>query len=174
MIIHFLPPNIPRLVIYPGSWNPFHSGHELILTHATEILGVKPVLELSTVNADKGRMSYDEITKRIGNHLEHEAIITEAPTFFQKAQFFSDPNQELIFVVGTDTWKRILDPKYAGPLPELKEHFIKHNVKFLVFHRHSEPMINDSILNDLIIQYVDSEIFDHRISSTAIRNGQLI
>lgn len=169
MITHFLPINIPRLVIYPGSWNPFHSGHELILTHATEILGIKPYLELSVLNADKGRLSYKEVLSRV-SYLEHEALITDAPTFVHKAKYFSAPDRELIFVVGTDTWKRILDPKYAGPLDILKAHFVENNVKFLVFHRHSEPMIHDTILNDLIIQYVDSEMFDHRISSTDLRN----
>ena len=169
MIIHFLPLNIPRLAIFPGSWNPFHYGHELILTHATKILGVKPYLEITVQNADKGKTPLSEIKKRV-EHLEHEVLVTDAATFVEKAQRYSDIDRELVFVVGTDTWKRILDPKYAGPLEVLKQHFEQNNVKFLVFHRHSEPMIHDTILNDLVIEYIDDEIFDHRVSSTEIRN----
>lgn len=129
--------HVPKLVVYPGSFFPIHDGHRQIFKLATEILWASPNLEVSVTNVDKGQMDFIEISNRENHLWNWPLILTNAPTFVDKARLFRRefPNKEIIFVVGADTWNRIWNEKYAGPSGLVESVFSIQNVKFLVFGR---------------------------------------
>ena len=163
-------PNAPlsvrssRLLIVPGSFNPFHSGHERMAQAAMEVAssldsdseqssqngsreGVsatansnntsdtpamgswKAVFELSATNVDKPPLSSDVILSRARQIVTPSAaadddasgtgisgrpwpvVVTDAPRFIDKARLFPGCG----FVLGYDTAKRLVDPKYYAP-----------------------------------------------------------
>eukprot|EP00904_Undaria_pinnatifida_P000511 jgi/Undpi1/10460/HiC_scaffold_29.g12910.m1 len=78
---------------------------------------VHAVFELSVANADKGGLPAEEVRRRARQFCEergvgwpHPLIISRAPLFSQKARLFPG----CAFVVGADTAKRVVDPKYYG------------------------------------------------------------
>jgi nicotinic acid mononucleotide adenylyltransferase len=157
--------------IYPGSWNPLHDAHETIAETAESILGVPILFELSIRNADKGQLDHVEISQRVAEVTKRYALaVTNAPTFLEKAKQFRArfDGHKLIFVVGADTWKRIWDPKYAGPPEQLEAIFEEFNIRFLVFGRGTTP-IYQGAGERLRIHDKRATEFDMDLSSTALR-----
>lgn len=117
----------------PGSFNPLHQGHvELVLaclkaTNRALLSGGKQrlvVFEIAAVNADKSPLSKEQMLSRIEQFNPHTnqilkesgltsvaVCLTTSPLFVQKAKIFKD----CIFLVGIDTYARLIDPKYYGP-----------------------------------------------------------
>eukprot|EP00752_Nemacystus_decipiens_P018478 g16568.t1 len=78
---------------------------------------VHGVFEVSVANADKGGLAAEEVRRRAAQFSEpggvgwpHPVVVTRAPLFSQKARLFPGCS----FVVGADTAKRIIDPRYYG------------------------------------------------------------
>lgn len=155
------------LVVYPGSWNPLHEGHLDIINTTKQIVQVPVYLELSVDNADKGMLSYFEVFARHDRAIN--MIVTHAPTFVDKVNFFAKEGQRLIFVVGADTWLRIQDPKYAGDIDELYEIFKLNNVNFLVFARNGIEIKTNTKMDELLIESDIAWNFNKDISSTELR-----
>ena len=156
------------LALYPGSWNPMHQGHKDIIQLAESILNTKVYCELSMYNADKGILDYFELDNRIRANPSNKIVISREPTFISKAQALYHPNQQLVFIVGSDTWNRIADPVYAGPIDQLYNEFVRYNVKFLVFARDGYPILHNT-LSKLLIQSDLAANFNNPISSTKLR-----
>jgi hypothetical protein len=101
-------------VIVSGSFNPLHHGHEALARRAIEEEGGNSCgeyfFEMSTINVDKGPLSYEEMEKRILYILDkgHPCMLTNAILFDAKAELF--PN--CIFAIGFDTYVRVVNPKY--------------------------------------------------------------
>ena len=109
------PPTCGPLVLLPGSFNPFHHGHEQLLGAATKSASASagfPCYELAIENADKGVLDASEIRRRLQIFRERNLplVLTRAPLFTQKAKLFPGAT----FVVGYDTATRLLMPKYYG------------------------------------------------------------
>ena len=66
--------------------------------------------ELSITNADKGAINYAEIWRRINLLREKnlKVILSNRPLFKDKNIFL----QDRAFVIGADTYKRLIDTKY--------------------------------------------------------------
>ena len=66
--------------------------------------------ELSLHNADKGDLSPDSLSKRMEQFekLQLNLALTNLPLFVEKAQVFP----KSVFVIGWDTYIRLVDPKY--------------------------------------------------------------
>eukprot|EP00903_Cladosiphon_okamuranus_P013749 g12799.t2 len=80
-------------------------------------VAVHGVLEVSVANVDKGGLKAGEVRRRVEQFSEpggvgwpHPVVVTRAPLFSQKARLFPG----CAFVVGADTAKRIIDPRYYG------------------------------------------------------------
>lgn len=165
-------PEQDTMVIMPGSFNPFHEGHNEMANIAKEITGFDPILEITALNADKGALDYVSLRDRLITIPNWKTAVTHARTFLDKARHFARPGKKIIFVVGADTWNRILNPKYAGDTKYLYEQFSELNVQFLPFGRPGVEIEYDEYLSNLVIS--DDRALNHNnpISSTAIREGR--
>ena len=98
-------------MIFPGAFNPLHDGHRGMAEIAEELLGRPVEFEISILNPDKPPLDYYEMkrcTEQFGP--ERAVWLTRAPTFVEKARLFPGAT----FVVGTDTVRRIAEPRYYG------------------------------------------------------------
>ena len=100
------PLNAPLL---PGSFNPWHRGHEGMAAAAREILGAEVIYELSVTNVDKPPLSEREITQRLSPFRgKARVVLTRAETYQKKARLFPG----CPFVIGWDTAVRLVASRY--------------------------------------------------------------
>jgi hypothetical protein len=98
-------------LIFPGAFNPLHDGHRGMAKIAEELLGRPVEFEISILNPDKPPLDYWEMKRRAGQFgPEHAVWLTRTPTFVEKAKLFPGAT----FIVGTDTVRRIAEPRYYG------------------------------------------------------------
>lgn len=95
-------------LIFPGSFNPLHAGHQKLASVAERRFQQKVVLEMSVANVDKPNLSEAEVRRRLQYLTTRPVAVTHAATFQSKAELFP----ESVFVVGFDTAVRLLDPVY--------------------------------------------------------------
>ena len=118
--------------IFPGSFAPFHEGHERIILLAEKKLKVRPALEISIKNVDKPPLDFVSMNER--NIPDQEIIFTSAATFEEKADLFPSST----FIVGIDTLARIDEARYYNGKrnkSKILEKFKAQNIRFLVFGR---------------------------------------
>ena len=99
-----------NVAIMPGSFNPLHRGHLSCAKAAKEASKRNVVFEISMEHPNKGLLDDDEVTKRVKQFEGETVVVTRAPLYIDKAKIF--PNST--FVIGSDTFERIVDPKYYG------------------------------------------------------------
>ena len=96
-------------VILPGSFNPLHDGHRLLLRKAQELTGKIGAYEISVENVDKPNIQEELVIERLNQFGESNIIlVTDSKLFLQKSKLFPGST----FVIGYDTAVRLLDPKY--------------------------------------------------------------
>ena len=96
-------------LLFAGSFNPLHEGHERLAVAAGRLSGRRPSLELSVENVDKPSLQRVDIEGRLAAMRgRFSVIMTRAPTFLQKARLFSGCH----FAIGYDTATRLLQGKY--------------------------------------------------------------
>ncbi len=97
--------------VLPGSFNPFHQGHEGLAKAASRMLDAPVVMEMSVTNVDKPPLDEYEVRKRVSQlHGSWDLALTCATTFREKASLFPG----CTFVVGWDTAVRLVDLAYYG------------------------------------------------------------
>lgn len=164
-----------NICVYPGSWNPIHDAHIKIHDTASDILDDIVYYELSSVNADKGCLDYFEINKR-AKQFNVGFYVNDNPTFKSKVEYLKSLGyNNITFIIGADTWVRILDSKYAGSFnKELYPFFKENNVKFLIFNRtgtaQEDLVWSKKVYADILVQSEIAENFNFSLSSTEIRN----
>ncbi|ESS70218.1 nucleotidyl transferase domain-containing protein [Trypanosoma cruzi] len=130
------PENSWKALLFPGSFRPLHWGHTELTRAAVRAMAtmkgalnsrstdtssppwnvpdasnVQVTYEIAVDNADKGIIDSDvELKKRVQQFLQRGArvAVTRARLFTEKALLFPGHG----FIVGIDTMRRILDPKY--------------------------------------------------------------
>jgi nicotinic acid mononucleotide adenylyltransferase/nicotinamide mononucleotide (NMN) deamidase PncC len=166
----------PR-VVFPGAFNPLHSGHERMAELAAERFGAPVAMELSITNVDKPPLDFIEIADRLQQLAGRTVLLTRAPTFAEKAELLPG----CVFVVGVDTLARIADPKYYGADEAQRDAAIaaiaRQGCRLLVFGRLLEGRFATlaelrlpAALRSLCDEVAESEFRDD-VSSTAIRQG---
>ncbi|MCY3838901.1 MAG: hypothetical protein OXH09_09710 [Gammaproteobacteria bacterium] len=96
--------------VLPGAFNPIHDGHRLMRADAERRLGRRVGYELSIANVDKPPLDYLELNTRLEQFERGEVLLTNAPTFVDKARTLGG----VVFVVGTDTIQRVAESRYYG------------------------------------------------------------
>ena len=165
---------IPEL-IFPGSFNPLHSGHAEMSELAEKKTGLSPAYEICIQNADKPPLSYHEIQRTVLQFSQSfDWVLTKAGKFSDKAKLF--PNS--VFIIGADTLTRMLDERFYLNRKDMLDQldlFNSHNINFLVFGR----KINKTFISLDSVQIPEhienrftgfgEEIFRDDISSSIIR-----
>ena len=93
-------------------------------------------MEISILNVDKPALDYLEIEDRLGQFPPEQVVwLTRAATFDDKSRLFPGAT----FVVGVDTLRRIVDPRYYGNdhniMLQSLQRIIARDCRFLVFGR---------------------------------------
>jgi hypothetical protein len=119
--------------LLPGAFNPVHEGHWALADAASRFLGTPVVFELSVTNVDKPPLPAAEVRLRLRQFTWRGPLwITRAPTFADKASLFPG----VVFVVGADTAKRIVAPRYyqdsEARMADALEHIRRQSCRFLV------------------------------------------
>ena len=97
--------------VLPGSFNPLHRGHTRLASAASATLGAPVAYEISITNVDKPPLKPKEIRHRVAQIAGRaEVVVTRAPVFYEKARIL----RGCTFVIGVDTMRRVVDPKYYG------------------------------------------------------------
>ena len=94
-----------------GSFNPLHRGHTRLTSAASAILGAPVAYEISITNVDKPPLELGEVRERVAQFAgRSEVVVTRATVFYEKARILPG----CTFVIGVDTMRRVIDPKYYG------------------------------------------------------------
>ena len=164
--------------ILPGSFRPFHHGHQILADVATKITGKQAVFELSVVNVDKAPLDAAEIRERLSQFRgKATVVLTRAETFRKKADLFP----ACPFIIGWDTAVRLVAPRYYGDSHEqmlvaLAEIWAS-GCKFLVAGREDQGVFRT--VSDVAVpqgfrplfQEITESQFREDVSSTALRAG---
>ena len=165
------------LLLFPGSFNPLHTGHVLLARAAEDLRQQKLAFEISVTNVDKPPLAGETVRQRLTQFAWKAPVeLTRAPTFLEKARLFA----KTTFVIGADTAERLFAPKYYGD-DEVRMHLALEEIgnsgaSFLVAVR-IDAAARVRALSDISVprRYADlfSEIPEHRFrfdtSSTEIR-----
>ncbi len=166
-------------VVFPGAFNPLHTGHRRMAEAAAELLGTPPVVEISIRNVDKLPLDYAEIERRLRQFPPEQGVwLTRAATFEEKSRLFPGAT----FVVGVDTLRRIGHSRYYGDdsqsLSAAVARIAGRGCRFLVFGRALDNAFLRLADLDLpeallaICREVPPERFREDVSSTAIRRSE--
>ncbi len=164
--------------LLPGSFNPWHRGHEGMAEAAQKILGAQMVYELSVTNVDKPPLSEEEVSQRLSQFKDKaRVVLTRAETYRKKARLFPG----YAFVIGWDTAMRLVAPRYYGDdeavmLAALAEIWCA-GCSFLVAGREDDGIFRT--LDDVPIpqgfspmfKAIPESSFRMDISSTSLRSG---
>jgi len=164
--------------IFSGAFNPVHVGHRRMAQVAQELLRQPVALEISILNVDKPPLDYIEMERRLGQFSADETVyLTRAASFEQKSRLFPGAT----FVVGIDTLRRIVEPRYYGGDPtacqRAAQQIAGRGCRFLVFGRNlgvgfvrlADLDLPDSLR--ALCRDVPPEVFREDVSSTAIRKS---
>ena len=110
-------PPVPAALL-SGAFDPLHEGHLRLLEAAAAHAGLPGVFELAVVNADKGALDDAEVARRVAQFRDRAPVVlSRAPLFHHKAALYPGS----VLVVGVDTARRLLDPRYYGGTEGLRE-----------------------------------------------------
>lgn len=166
----------PPTVLFPGAFNPLHSGHRRMAQIAANRLGRPVSFELSITNVDKQPLDFIEIADRVAQFAGEHILLTRTSRFTGKARLAPG----CTFVVGVDTITRVGNSKYYGGGDLARDIALavirSTGCRFLVFGRDvggrfrtlSQLSIPPA-LRDLCDEVSEHEFRDD-ISSTTLRN----
>ena len=176
--------NLKSYIVLSGAFNPIHDGHIELIKSAAQKLGwdkSRIIFELSISNADKGLVDKNVYKKRVEaiNSKGYNAMITKIPYFGDKNFYLTNG----YFLLGADTFKRLLDKKYYENsyefmIAKLSE-FRKKNNKLIVASRYDSAngklsTLRDFTIPEILTDFVIELDFRMDISSSEIRNQEQI
>jgi hypothetical protein len=117
-----------------GSFNPLHPGHLNLLKLGQAISALPGVFELSVTNVDKPPLDPPEIDRRSRQftNLHHPLVLTNQPRYLGKLSIFPPGSS---FVMGADTFLRLVDLRYYHPSESPLDVFESARTGFIVAPR---------------------------------------
>ena len=98
-------------IVYCGSFDPLHFGHEAMAAAAARVMGLPVTFEITAVNAEKSPVGRGELERRLAQFWRrYPVVVTREPLFSAKARLFPG----CVFLVGYDTAVRMIDPRFYG------------------------------------------------------------
>jgi nicotinic acid mononucleotide adenylyltransferase len=171
-------------LVFPGSFHPLHDGHRRMAAVAEEIAERPVAYELSITNVDKPALDYREMADRIAGFAAAGAgtasrrlWLTRAATFLEKVAIFPAST----FVMGADTYARLVDPRYYGGSTEAARDAVRTIARctrgLIVFGRVRAGEFVDPAQLDVprelreVTYFVSQREFRLDISSTELRRA---
>jgi hypothetical protein len=106
-----IPEDGPAPALVSGSFHPMHEGHRRLADAAEAHLGRPAWFEMALANADKDAVAPVEARRRAAQaYGVRRLLLTHAPLFAEKAERLPG----CVFVVGVDTARRVLAPRFYG------------------------------------------------------------
>ncbi len=137
-------------VLFPGSFRPLHFGHEKIATEVESLAGKKVVYMITNCHPDKGEIEREELLGRLDQfrYVAPVLVTNDLSLCLDKARAFPG----FSFIIGADTLKRLLDPKYyTTTVEEVLDELQQLGVHFYVAGRHEGGEVVDlETLRDII------------------------
>ncbi len=99
-------------LLFPGSFDPLHFGHEQMVRHAERMTGKRVVFTMNARHPDKGEIAPVELLRRAEQFRWRSPVLftRDEPLFIDKARRF--PGFGLL--IGADVVLGLLNPKYYG------------------------------------------------------------
>jgi nicotinamide mononucleotide (NMN) deamidase PncC len=168
----------PVEALFPGAFDPMHVGHRRMVKIAHQVLAAPVDLEISILNVDKPPLDYFEIRRRTDQFDPEQTVwLTRSAKFDEKSGLFPGAT----FIVGTDTLRRIADPRYyaddTDACQAALERIAGRGCRFLVFGRNTGDgalALSDLALPDTlasVAREVPLAEFREDVSSTQIRRS---
>jgi nicotinamide mononucleotide (NMN) deamidase PncC len=120
-------------VLFDGSFNPWHYGHEKIAAEVELRTGKKVAYVITDSHPDKGSVQAGELAARVAQfQLVAPILVTEnLRLYVDKA----DAHPGFARIIGADTLARVLDPKYGVPTDEVLRRLEASGASFFVADR---------------------------------------
>ncbi len=165
-------PDSSSVAIIPGSFNPFHEGHERFSVLAN-INNRTPVYEISVTNFEKPKIDYHEIQKRIDDikSKNHHVILSNNHMMLNKVLEYRY-HDDVHFYIGYDTWVRISDDDKRSIMVINTQR--ENPIQFCVFPRNGNRVSESDKFSNLLTDECKTDEFNNNwelnISSTELRN----
>jgi hypothetical protein len=147
-----------RHILFHGSFDPWHFGHDLMAQQAERMTGKEVVCAITATHPDKGRLGEAELLRRAEQFRYRRPVLfmESGALYVDKARMFPGVGM----LIGADVALGILNPKYYGSpskCMEALEELRQHRARFYVVGREIEGKF--VTLDDLPIPAAARELF---------------